>query len=288
MYVQETKNKDHGIDISVVSLANPWLDFVEDNDSIQMAALLNQDLQNWCLEHPRLYGFGVLPTLSIKGSIQEIERISSLSKIKGVIMGTHGVGKGLDDPELDPLFSKIEELGLIIFLHPHYGLPNEMYGEQENGHVLPLALGFPFETTIAISRLILTGIFDRLPNLKILLAHSGGTAPFLAGRLDSCVAHDYSAVASKLAKPPSEYLKNLYYDAISYHAPGLRCVSEFAGVDRILFGTDHPFFPPQKNCKEEWMSVISNKNAIKDAFNNDEVKKIMGQNALKILSINET
>jgi predicted TIM-barrel fold metal-dependent hydrolase len=251
-----------------------------------MAGLLNQDLQNWCLEYPRLYGFAVLPTLSIQGSIQEIDRISTMSKIKGVIMGTHGIGKGLDDPELEPLFSKIEQSGLVIFLHPHYGIPKETFGEASNGHVLPLALGFPFETTIAISRLILTGIFDRLPNLKILLAHSGGTVPFLSGRLDSCVSHDYSDVSTRLEKAPSEYLKKFYYDAVSYHPHALKCVSDLAGVDRILFGTDHPFFPPPKNStKEEWMSVVMNKNAIKESFDEEQVLKVMGENALRLFDI---
>lgn len=102
---------------------------------------------------------------------------------------------------------------------------------------MPLALGFPFETTIAISRMILSGIFDRISNLKILIAHAGGCLPFLAGRLDSCVAHD-PHVKDRLLKKPSEYLKDFYYDAVAYHAPGLKCAVDLIGKDRIMFGTD--------------------------------------------------
>lgn len=140
----------HGISHSVISLANPWLDFLPASEAQSMATLLNNDLQELC-KHPRLNAFGVLPTLSAHGSILELERISKLDQLVGVIMGTHGLGKGLDDPELEPVFAKASELGLVVFLHPHYSVPASLFGPIENGHVLPLALGFPFETTIVFS-----------------------------------------------------------------------------------------------------------------------------------------
>lgn len=86
------------------------------------------------------------------------------------------------------------------------------------GHSLHLALGFPFETTTMIARLVLSGVLERFPKLMLLLAHSGGTLPFLAGRLDACVKAD-SVMANKLPKAPSEYLQQIYYDALSYHTP---------------------------------------------------------------------
>jgi aminocarboxymuconate-semialdehyde decarboxylase len=89
--------------------------------------------------------------------------------------------------------------------------------------------------TKAISRLILAGTFDKFPNLRILLAHSGGTFPFLAGRLDSCVAHD-PTVRNRLKHEPSFYLKKLYYDGVGYHAPALKLVRELVGAERIMFG----------------------------------------------------
>lgn len=116
------------------------------------------------------------------------------------------------------------------------GIDAASYGEAENGHVLPLALGFPFETTTSISRMILAGVFDQFPALKILVAHSGGTLPFLAGRLDSCVLHD-PTVKDRLKLKPSEYLKKLYYDAVIYDSTALRHTIDFAGPDRVMFGT---------------------------------------------------
>jgi aminocarboxymuconate-semialdehyde decarboxylase len=170
----------HDIDMSVLSLANPWLDFLPGKEAENIATLLNNDLQAICEGDPRFMGFGVLPTLSASGSIAELDNVAKQNQMLGVIMGTNGLGKGLDDPELEPVLKKAADEELMIFLHPHYSVPSHLFGPLENvsnsylqGHTLPLALGFPFETTIAVSRMILCGIFDRIPHLKMMIAHSG-------------------------------------------------------------------------------------------------------------------
>ena len=86
------------------------------------------------------------------------------------------------------MLASIAQNTLMIFLHPHYGVGNEHY--HDTGHALFLALGFPFETTVSVSRLIVTGVLDKVPDLKVLVAHAGDALPALIGRLDSCVAHD--------------------------------------------------------------------------------------------------
>jgi aminocarboxymuconate-semialdehyde decarboxylase len=200
----------HGIDVSVMSLANPWLDFLPAAEATYMATELNDDLQTLCEDSAgRLAGFAVLPIVDVEASCKEVERLAKLDKIKGVILGTSGSGKGLDHEEMEPLWATLAKTKTPVFLHPHYGIGNEHFAN--TGHSLFLALGFPFETTVATSRLILSGVFDRHKDLKLLLAHSGGTLPFLAGRLDSCVEHDVE-VCDKLEHEPSHYLKtNFYY-----------------------------------------------------------------------------
>ena len=99
----------------------------------------------------RLYGFGLLPlvpAVSVTSLLQTVKQVAELPHLKGIIMGTRGIGNGLDDDALEPVWAAIEEAGLVVFLHPHYGVDGKAWGEKENGHVLPLALGFPFETTI--------------------------------------------------------------------------------------------------------------------------------------------
>jgi len=246
------------IKTSIVSVANPWLDFLEKEEQIEWATLLNDDLNKMCEQHQgKLYGFGMLPLKDINACIKELRRIStSLPFIKGIILSTFACGAGLDDPQLLPLFGEVETLGLTIFLHPHYGVGNEHFGCY--GHKLYLALGFPFETGTAVAKLVLSGVLEKLPNLRLLLAHSGGVLPFLAGRLDACARNDEQFnQKSILTKPPSEYLKKLYFDAITYHSPGLNCSIEFAGIYNLMFGTDHPFSISDPECLYDSMSHLS-------------------------------
>lgn len=140
------------------STANPWLDFLSAKEAHETALQLNDDLEEYCSTGPnvpdtsfrRLYGFGLLPLvpeITTESLLEAVRQISASAHLKGLIMGTRGVGKGLDDDALDPVWAAIEAAGLVVFIHPHYGVGQ--LGEKKNyGHVLPLALGFPFETTV--------------------------------------------------------------------------------------------------------------------------------------------
>jgi predicted TIM-barrel fold metal-dependent hydrolase len=283
----------HRIATSVLSLANPWLDFVPPQEALDVARFLNDDMEALCAASKgRLFGFGCLPTSNSSAAVEEASRLSKLPHLRGVILGTHGLGKGLDDPAMDPLYRALEAGELMAFVHPHYGVGNEHF--KGTGHSLPLALGFTFETTTAVARLVLAGVLDRFPKLRLMLAHSGGTLPFLAGRLDSCVKSD-PAVADrlKLARP-SDYLKKLYYDALCYHTPALSCLIDLVGDDRVMFGTDNPFFPPLEVAQGRrpnsdldslpWPGVLSNFAALQPL--EDHVRhKILSSNARRILNL---
>jgi predicted TIM-barrel fold metal-dependent hydrolase len=110
------------------------------------------------------------------------------------------------------------------------------------GHVLPLALGFPLETTIAVTRMLLSRVFDKFPRLQILLAHSGGTLPFLAGRIESCILHERKFVQNGGDVPGPQrsiwdVLKtNIFLDAVVYGTAGLKAAVAAAGTDRLMFG----------------------------------------------------
>jgi aminocarboxymuconate-semialdehyde decarboxylase len=235
----------HDIDISVISLANPWLDFVDVDKAAVTAKSINDEINDLCAEYPgRLFAFGTLPlSASTEEIVAEIHRLSTLKHIRGVILGTTGLGKGLDDPSLHPIFSALQSTSQMIFLHPHYGLPSSVFGpmQGEYGHVLPLALGFPLETTIAVSRMYLAGVWDKFEGLSVLLAHSGGTLPFLAGRIESCVGHDaHFSKEGKERRGLWDILKkNIYLDAVIYSDVGLKGAIDASGADRVLFGTIH-------------------------------------------------
>jgi aminocarboxymuconate-semialdehyde decarboxylase len=190
--------------LQIVSLANPWLDFLTPDEAVKAAHDLNLDIQEYCSTYPeastssaefsaqtknRLFAFGSLPLVpGVETSkvLEAIEQIKALSHVRGVVMGTRGVGKGLDDEAMEPIWKALADAGLVVFVvswncaldlgrvrllthfllsrdsqHPHYGVEGA-FGEQDNGHVLALALGFPFETTI-VSRIPPTLAFAAEP-----------------------------------------------------------------------------------------------------------------------------
>jgi predicted TIM-barrel fold metal-dependent hydrolase len=232
----------HGIAVSVVSSANPWIDFVEPDEAPAFAAQLNDDLEAICAASAgRLLGFGVLALQRPETCAAELRRIAGHPHLRGVIVGSAGRGKGLDDPDFEPIWKAAADAGLFVFIHPHYGVGHGLF--PDTGHAMMLALGFTFETSIAVALLILRGVLERHPGLKLLIAHAGGTLPYLAGRLDSCVKNDISKDFG-LPRPPSHYLRQCWYDSIAYHGPALAALTAFADPTRIMFGTDHPFFRP--------------------------------------------
>ncbi len=235
--------KKHDITTSVISLANPWLDFVPSHEVVPAAELVNDEMEEICAQNEgQLFAFGTLPlTASTSDIVAEIHRLQSLAHMRGVIMGTTGLGSGLDDPALDAIWQALETTNTLVFLHPHYGLPSSVYGPRagDYGHILPLTLGFPLETTIAISRMFLSGVFERYGGLQVLLAHSGGALPFLAGRLESCVQHERSFEDEKRVHRKTiweVFRTNLLLDAVIYSDVGLKAAVDVVGPDRVLFG----------------------------------------------------
>lgn len=290
--------KNHNISHSIISLANPWLDFLKENECESVAQELNDELESICEKsNNKVYGFATLPVKNVNACIKEINRLKQLKHIKGVILGTPGAGNGIDHINMRKVLHTIEENNLMIFLHPHYGVGNEFYND--TGHTLFLALGFPFETTVSISRLIVTGVLDEIPNLKILVAHAGAALPSLINRLDSCVEHDH-LLSKKLKNLPSHYFRKLYFDAISYSDISLNSLinhlsvddksNNLIGANRIMFGTDNPFFPPLNVpdvCNAQWPSTnIVNNNINTLPLN--IANKIKYENACKLFNIDIT
>ncbi|KAK4106693.1 uracil-5-carboxylate decarboxylase [Parathielavia hyrcaniae] len=303
----------HAISISVLSLANPWLDFLSPAEAGPIASQINTSFESMCAttntttttnptqqqQPQKLFFFGTLPlTAPTPTLLSSITHLTTLPHCRGIILGTSGLGAGLDDPSLLPLFAALADANLPIFLHPHYGLPPSVFGPQsargDYGHVLPLALGFPMETTIAVARMYLVGVFDAVPGLRLIIAHAGGTLPFLAGRIESCVVHDLKlgGGAGKERRTVWEVLREqVYLDAVVYSEVGVRAAVEAAGgADRLMFGTDHPFFPPVDGDAEgEWESVRWNVTAVEKALGKGsrEAEMVLGGNAVRVLRLVE-
>ncbi|KAH8812623.1 hypothetical protein F5884DRAFT_878384 [Xylogone sp. PMI_703] len=285
---------NHSIDISVLSLGNPWIDFLGSNTAEEVAQETNNAMNDICKEHPgRLFFFATLPLGASEPIIlSELSRLATLDQVRGVVMGTGGLGDGLDDPNLIPLFKALADSSLPIFLHPNYGLPSSVWGSRGSnyGQVLPLSMGFPMETTIALTRLYLSGVFSTVPKLQIIVAHSGGCLPFLAGRVEACIEHDKKWESDGRLTTDRQTLwdvlkNNLYLDGVIFDRIGLKAAIEASGVYRVMFGTDHPFFAPLDGGKS-FPAMTVNRDAVRDVFKDGEgYDLVMGGNAVRVLKL---
>jgi aminocarboxymuconate-semialdehyde decarboxylase len=230
-----------GIDTTVVSLGNPWLDPFSGAEAEAMATAVNEEMAG--LEKRtdgRILGMAVLPGGPTESVVRVVQSLMTMPNLYGIIIGSRLCGHQLDHEATEPAWASLEELGLPVFLHPHYGLGAEEFAGVGSGHSLPVGIGFPFETSLAVSRLVLAGFTRRHPNLRLTIAHAGGTLPYLAGRLDAAWRSD-EALQAILPVPPSEELARLFVDAIVYHRRTLEAAVDLVGVGHVAYGTDHPF-----------------------------------------------
>jgi predicted TIM-barrel fold metal-dependent hydrolase len=229
----------NGIDQTVVSLGNPWLDPFDGPESVDLARGLNEELASYQVATDgRVIGMGVLPANDIESAARVAEEVADAPGLRGIVIGQKIAGHRLDDAALEPLWETLAERGIPVLIHPHYSAAAEQL--KGFGHALPVAVGFPFETTIAVARFVLAGTLNRHPNLKVIASHGGGTLPYLAGRLDSAWRSDPS-VQDRLPYPPSRDLAKLLLDSILFHERSLHAAADLVGLDHMLYGTDHPF-----------------------------------------------
>jgi predicted TIM-barrel fold metal-dependent hydrolase len=160
--------------------------------------------------------------------------------MKGILLYSNLAGKFLDEPEFRWLFRTAEERGLPILLHP----PSPVCYEQTKGYNLTGGLGLMFDTTIALARIILSGLLDEHPNLKLVCPHVGGTLPYLIGRIDHQVTV-LKRVKLTIKRRPSDYLRNIYLDAVNALPSVIRFGIEMVGAERMLYSSDHPWVAPQ-------------------------------------------
>ncbi len=198
--------------------------------------------------------------------------------LRGAGVGGSVNGKELADPMLHPFWKKAEELGVPVFIHPTGTA--ELKGRLQGSGGLENTIGNPLETTLALSHLIFEGTLDHFPGLKICAAHGGGYLPSYAPRSDHiCLTFPERCAAVKLKKQPTEYLKQLYFDALVFTPEALRHLAAQVGSSQLVLGTDHPF-PWEKAAVDH----IMNTPGLSDA----ERVAILGGTAARLLGLQST
>lgn len=238
----------------VLSLANPPLELVSSPDTTpELARIANDALAEICRKHPQAFPtfIAALPMNNMDATLAETRRAIRELGARGVQIFTNVAGMPLSLPEFRPLFRLMAELDLPVWVHPMRG-PNfadyasEMHSEDE----IWFSFGWPYETTACMTRLIYSGLFDELPNLKIISHHMGGMIPYFSGKIKLGFRQIFFGTPERnpvaeehgLKKPPIEYFQMLYADtALGGEEAPTRCGHAFFGTSRCLFATDAPF-----------------------------------------------
>jgi len=177
----------------------------------------------------------VRPFRTFRASIDEMRRALDELGMVGVTAGTTVLGKSIADPAFDGFFSELNRRKAVLFIHPIGGSAGSPLIESTK---LTWPIGAPLEDTICLLQFMQANIPSRFPDIKIILPHLGGFAPFLIARLDQLKGH----FLPDSAAPPSVQAKYFWYDTVNANPSALRCTQEAVGTDRLLFGTDYPFW----------------------------------------------
>jgi aminocarboxymuconate-semialdehyde decarboxylase len=196
----------------------------------------NEAIQAVVKNHPdRFIGFGSVPLQSVADSIAIAEEAKSMG-LKGLEIGNAVGDKPLDDPSFEPFFEAAQKLDMLLFVHP---LEGGLDADDPLSPILGNVLQFTFRTTMMVERMIIKGMFEKYPNLRLCLSHGGGLLAFNIWRLD----HSYGLRADlqkTIPHKPSAYLKKLYFDTIVHSVAALQYLVQVVGADRVVVGTDYP------------------------------------------------
>ncbi|MGN6461536.1 MAG: amidohydrolase family protein [Pseudolabrys sp.] len=226
-----------GLHAALLSISSPGAYSEDLSTAVELAKICNDELAQVAGDHLDRFGtFAVLPMPHVDASLQTLQQCSRFDGVG--LIASYG-NQYLGDPAFRPVFEELNRRRAVVFIHPTIG-PGSLSFDID---VLPAAVEFTFDTTRAVVSLLRAGVFHTYPDIKFILAHNGGTIPFLAGRIASMLERrlPYETFAPLGV---SHYLKQLYYECTTSTSDAtLKCVQAFAGSGQILFGTDYPFAP---------------------------------------------
>ncbi|GAA4430940.1 amidohydrolase family protein [Georgenia halophila] len=261
-----------GVDVSVISLTCPNVFWGGSAVSLRAAQIVNDDMAAAQRRYPdRVRFFASVPWQYPEEAVGELDRACRQGAV-GVMVLANIDGASLTDPRFAEVWNEIDRRELPVLVHP--ASPPGLEEMDLDRFHLVWSIGFTFDTTLALSRMIMDGFFDRYPNLKIIGGHAGGYLPFVVTRLDKGF-QSFESCREKIARPPSSYLSQIYVDSIVYDARTLHATLDIMGADNVLYGTD---FPHKNGKMEEIIELV-------DALPQHQSAKIFGANADRIFDL---
>lgn len=225
-----------GVDMQVLTLTAPGTLLHPPDRALRHARLVNDALATIVRARKgRFTSLCTLPLHDTEGSVAELERAMTRLEFPGAMVFGNVLGTLLYEERFWPIWERANALGAVVYIHPTYPLGVEA---MEDYWLMPL-VGFLFDTTLAAAGLVFSGVVRRFPKIRWVLGHLGGAIPYLAERLDRGF-HAFKSCRAHIDRPPSEYLKEFYYDTVNFDPAALRLAIEFAGHEQLLAGSDYP------------------------------------------------
>ena len=261
-----------GHDVSVVGSVGPVSVHFSDlpvQEGLELAMLWNAEMARAQKEYGgRFIGTAAIPLLEADAAIKALDHAVTELGLVGVnLPGSIGDNPRIDAPQLEPFYARVAELGVPAFLHPTDAwFPRSMQGYDG---ALYLSLGRVVDVSTSGARLVLSGLMERHPDLKIYISHTGGALPYQSGRMDK------NSGNAKLPRPPSFYLKRMITDTTSPHSLGVKFAIEYYGIDNVMYGSDFPCWEPAEALRVvEELQLAPN-----------ELNKILYSNAIRLLNL---
>ena len=226
-----------GIDVSIISVTCPNVFWGGEDVSNRTAAMMNNTFRDAQARYAgRIRWFATLPWQYPARAVDELERAHAMGAV-GVMVLANIDGRNLTDPEYAPVWLAIDSLALPVLVHPT--APPGVADMDMVKFQLTASIGFTFDTSLAVARMIYDGFLDRYPNLKIIASHGGGALPYLIGRMDQCF-HHIPACREKIELEPSDYLRRIFVDSVVFRQDVLDMCVRNVGSMNVLYGSDYP------------------------------------------------
>ncbi|UCF96942.1 MAG: amidohydrolase [Spirochaetaceae bacterium] len=226
-----------GIDIGILSINIPGPELLPPDLGVEGAKVCNNYIAEVCRQHSdRFFGLASLPLQDLNATIREFGRAIHELDLRGIVLYSHINGKPVDAPEFEPLYDLAEKEQIPLVIHPTVPI----WGEVLTDYSMVPMIGFMVDHSIAMLRIILGGVLERHPELLIVHPHCGGVLPYLMPRIE-----EQTEVKGRgrehITRSPREYYRKVYLDVVSPSAQAIQYAYQFAGADRLLFGSDHPW-----------------------------------------------
>jgi predicted TIM-barrel fold metal-dependent hydrolase len=263
-----------GIDCQVLSLSIPFSYAGDAATRLRLSQTSNDHFADVIARHPkRFFGFATLPLPDVDASLRELERCLDQLHMVGVVFGSNIRGEmRLDHPHLAPIFDEMDRRGTTAFLHPNTPICS---GPDLQDFNLNAGLGYFFDTGITVYRMIFSGMLERYRRLHVIVPHLGGMLPVMMGRIEG--NYQRHPACQNIPKSPTEYMKELYFDTVSFHPPALRLCADMFGAGHLMLGSDYPL---GSGTLEEALRFVTD-----SGLSAAEQDQVLGANAARVLAL---